>query len=226
MDYADTKFDILVTEICDKITICMNLLQKENIIDSRLSLREAYNKYLHPSVLNTEDEKIWDALGKGEVLDVFQFSTGVGLDTAKRIKPKNPAQLTSANCLMRLMGEKGKERPIDRYCRLKDDMSLWYKEVRERGLSEEEIKVLEPYYLPNYGTPTAQEDLMLVCMDENIAHFTLKEANMARKVVSKKDVKKVPELKKKFLNQCPNENLGNYVWETVMEPQMSYALYR
>lgn len=223
MDYADTKFDILVTEICDKITICMNLLQKENIIDSRLSLREAYNNYLHPSVLNTEDEKIWDALGKGEVLDVFQFSTGVGLDTAKRIKPKNPAQLTSANCLMRLMGEKGKERPIDRYCRLKDDMSLWYKEVRGKGLSEKEIKVLEPYYLPNYGTPTAQEDLMLVCMDGNIAHFTLKEANMARKVVSKKDVKKVPELKKKFLSQCPNENLGNYVWETVMEPQMSYA---
>ena len=218
MDFVDTKFDILVTEICDKITICVNLLQKENIIDNRLSLREVYNRYLHPAVL-----KIWNALGKGEVLDVFQFSTGVGLDTAKRIKPKNPAQLTSANCLMRLMGEKGKERPIDRYCRLKDNMSLWYKEVREKGLSEEEIKILESYYLPNYGTPTAQEDLMLVCMDEKIAHFTLKEANAARKIVAKKDIKKVPELKKKFLSQCPNKIFGQYVWETVMEPQMSYA---
>lgn len=121
------------------------------------------------------------------------------------------------------MGEKGKERPIDRYCRLKDDMSLWYKEVREKGLSEEEIKILEPYYLPNYGTPTAQEDLMLVCMDEQIAHFTLKEANAARKIVAKKDIKKVPELKEKFLKQCSNEIFGQYVWETVMEPQMSYA---
>ena len=34
---------------------------------------------------------------------------------------------------------------------------------------------------------------------------------------------KVPELKEKFISQCTNEILGNYVWETVMMPQMSYA---
>lgn len=220
---GDTKFDILVTEICDKITICIELLQKNNLIDKNKSLREIYNEYLHPAVLDTSDEKLWTALANGSVLDVFQFSTGVGLATAKQIKPTNPTQLTSANCLMRLMGEKGKERPIDRYCRLKNDISLWYKEVKDRGLTEKEIKVLEPYYLPNFGTPTAQEDLMLVCMDKDIAHFTLAEANMARKVVAKKIVKKVPELKEKFISQCPNSNFGEYVWETVMMPQMSYA---
>ena len=41
---GDTKFDTLVTEICDKITICIELLQKENIIDKSLSLREVYNQ--------------------------------------------------------------------------------------------------------------------------------------------------------------------------------------
>ena len=46
--------------------------------------------------------------------------------------------------------------------------------------------ILEPYYLPNYGVPASQEDLMMVCMDKNIAHFTLKEANSARKTVAKK----------------------------------------
>ena len=166
---------------------------------------------------------MWDALGNGNVMDVFQFSTGVGLATAKQIKPRNPIQLTSANALMRLMGEKGKERPIDRYCRLKNDINLWYQEVRDRNLSEEEIKILEPYYLPNFGTPCSQEDLMEVCMDKNIAHFTLAEANAARKIVAKKQIKKVPELKEKFVSQCPNAILGEYVWETVMEPQMSYA---
>ena len=220
---GDTKFDMLVTEISDKIAICIELLQKSNLIDKKMSLKEVYNKYLHPSILNTNDPKLWTSLAEGKVLDVFQFSTGVGLATAKQIKPTNPTQLTSANCLMRLMGEKGKERPIDRYCRMKNDISLWYKEVKERGLSAEEIKILEPYYLPNFGTPTAQEDLMLVCMDKNIAHFTLSEANMARKIVAKKIVDKVPELKEKFISQCTNEILGNYVWETVMMPQMSYA---
>lgn len=213
----------LVTEICDKITICVDLLQKNNFFEKELNLRQIYNKYLHPSVLNLEDSRMWDALGNGTVMDVFQFSTGVGLATAKQIKPRDPVQLTSANALMRLMGEKGKERPMDRYCRLKNDMQLWYKEVRSRGLSEEEIKILEPYYLPNFGTPCSQEDLMEVCMDKDIAHFALAEANMARKIVSKKQVKKVPELKEKFISQCPNRALGEYVWETVMEPQMSYA---
>ena len=213
----------LVTEICDKITICINMLQKEGFFEKDLNLRQVYDQYLHPSVLNLEDERMWNALGKGTVMDVFQFSTGVGLATAKQIKPRNPIQLTSANALMRLMGEKGKERPMDRYCRLKNNMQLWYNEVKNRGFTEEEIKILEPYYLPNFGTPCSQEDLMEVCMDKNIAHFTLAEANMARKIVAKKQVKKVPELREKFISQCPNRILGEYVWETVMEPQMSYA---
>lgn len=220
---GDVKYDFLVTEICDKITICIDMLQKEGFFENDLGLRQVYDRYLHPAVLNLEDSRMWDALGNGTVMDVFQFSTGVGLATAKQIKPRDPIQLTSANALMRLTGEKGKERPMDRYCRLKNDMQLWYKEVKSRGLSEEEIKILEPYYLPNFGTPCSQEDLMEVCMDKNIAHFTLAEANMARKIVAKKQVKKVPELKEKFISQCPNRVLGEYVWETVMEPQMSYA---
>ena len=226
MDFTDTKFDMLVTEICDKITTCIELLQKDDIVDKNKSLREIYNTYLHPAVLDTKDEKLWNALAKGEVLDVFQFSTGVGLATAKQIKPTNPTELTSANCLMRLMGEKGKERPIDRYCRIKENVNLWYDEVKRRNLSEEEIKILEPYYLPNFGVPASQEDLMLVCMDKNIAHFTLSEANAARKIVAKKIVKKVPELKEKFISQCPNRNFGEYVWDTVMMPQMSYSFAR
>ena len=199
------------------------MLQKEGFFDKNLCLRQIYDQYLHPSVLNIKDERMWNALGEGTVMDVFQFSTGVGLATAKQIKPRDPIQLTSANALMRLMGEKGKERPLDRYCRLKSDIQLWYDEVKEHGLNNDEIKILEPYYLPNFGTPCSQEDLMEVCMDKNIAHFTLAEANMARKIVAKKQVKKVPELREKFISQCPNRNFGEYVWETVMEPQMSYA---
>ena len=220
---GDVKYDFLVTEICDKITTCVELMQEDNIVEKDLSLREIYNKYLHPAVLNLEDKRLWKALGEGSVLDVFQFSTGVGLATAKQVKPKNPAELTSANALMRLMGEKGKERPLDRYCRLKNDIEQWYKEVRDRGLSEDEIKILEPYYLPNYGVPASQEDLMMVCMDEKIAHFSLKEANAARKTVAKKHMEEIPILQEKFISQCPNRNFGMYVWETTMGPQMGYA---
>ena len=220
---GDVKYDFLVTEICDKLTVCIELLQSDGVLNPNKSLREIYDELLHPSILNLEDNRIWDALAEGSVLDVFQFSTGVGLATAKQVKPKNPTELTSANALMRLMGEKGKERPLDRYCRLKSNMNLWYDEVHNAGLTEEEIKIIEPYYLPNYGVPASQEDLMLVCLDSKIAHFTLKEANAARKTVAKKKINEVPLLKEKFISQCPSRNLGEYVWETTMEPQMSYA---
>lgn len=220
---GDVKYDFLVTEICDKITTAVGLLQKDELINSKLNLREVYNNYLHPDVLDTNDNELWDALSEGKVLDVFQFSTGVGLATAKQIKPHSINQMVSANALMRLMGEEGKERPINRYCRLKENMDLWYMECHDAGLTEDEIKTIEPYYLPNYGVPASQEDLMLVCLDKNIAHFTLKEANAARKTVAKKKVSEVPVLREKFISQCPTENLGRYVWTTVMEPQMSYA---
>lgn len=220
---GDVKYDFLVTEICDKITIAISLLQRDNLIDPSLTLRQAYDKYLHPSVINLEDTDIWDALGNGSVLDVFQFSTGIGLATAKQIKPRNPAEMMSANALMRLMGEEGEERPIERYCRLKNDISIWYDEMRRAGLTEEQMKILEPYYLPNFGVPAAQEDMMLICMDKNIAHFSLAEANMTRKIVAKKKMDKIPELKEKFISQCPSRNFGEYVWKTTMGPQMGYS---
>lgn len=220
---GDVKYDFLVTEICDKITTCIELMQGDNIVEKDLPLRKIYDKYLHPAVLNLEDQKLWDALGTGSVLDVFQFSTGVGLATAKQVKPQNPTEMTSANAIMRLMGEKGKERPLDRYCRLKADIGQWYKEARDRGLSEDEIKILEPYYLPRFGVPALQEDLMEVCMDEKIGHFTLKEANAARKTVAKKHMEEIPALHDKFIAACPNRNFGEYVWETTMGPQMGYS---
>lgn len=217
---GDTKFDFLVTEVCDKITNAIMLLKKDGYFEGCETLRSIYEKYFHPSVINVKEKKIWDALADGSVLDVFQFNSSVGLQSAKAIKPTDPIQMTMANALMRLMGEKDKERPLDRYVRLKNDMGAWYEEVRERGLSEEEIKVLEKYYLPRCGVPATQEDLMMVCMDRDIANFSLKDANGARKIVAKKKMDQIGALKEKFISQCEDENFGEYVWETTMGPQM------
>ena len=64
---------------------------------------------------------------------------------------------------------------------------------------------------------------MMILMDKDICHFTLAEANSARKIVGKKQMDKVPELHKKVLEQAPNENFGEYVWETALKPQMGYS---
>lgn len=66
------------------------------------------------------------------------------------------------------------------------------------GLTKEEQKTLEPYFLKSYGVPPSQEQLMQMLMDENICGFNLEEANAARKIVGKKQMSKIPQLKKIF----------------------------
>ena len=197
---GDLKYDFLVTDMCDKIGMTLQLLQEYGYIDKSLTLRQAYDKYIHPNVINLKDERIWDALGNNKVINIFQFNTGVGLDTALLIKPKTPLEMTCCNGLLRLTAEKGKERPLNKYYRFRNNIQLWYDEMSSYGLTEEEQKELEPYLLVDYGVTPYQESLMRILMDENIAHFSLKEANTARKICAKKQLNKIPALKQQIFD--------------------------
>lgn len=220
---GDVKFDFLVTDVCDKIATTLELLKKNGYFSQETNLRDIYNKVLHPDVIDLNDQKLWKALESGEVQDVFQFNTPIGIQTAQAIQPKNPIEMTAANALLRLVAPEGQERPFDRYIRFKKDISLWYEEMDNFGLTKDEQKVLEPYYLKDYGVPCNQEALMLMVMDKDISHFTLAESNKTRKVLAKKRVEEIPVIKEKFINQCPTKTLGEYCWMTMMLPQMSYS---
>lgn len=219
-----TKYDFLVTEIQDMITQCVSMLQEHGFMDANLSLREAYNKYLHPDVLPINEDKLWAAMHNNSVLRCFQFDSQVGGQAMKKLKPTTPVEMANVNSVMRLMAtEKGGETPADRYARMKSDMTRWYREMRNYGLTEEEQHVLEKYYLPEYGTPAQQESMMRILMDENICGFTLAESNTARKICAKKQMNKIPELKEKVLQSAKTYQLGQYVWDTAIMPQMGYS---
>ena len=219
-----TKYDFLVTEVQDKLAEAIRLLQKYNEIDSSLTLREVYDKYFHPNVLPIDDQNIWKALQENSVLNIFQFDSEVGGQAAKKIKPKSMLEMADANGLMRLMtAEKGQESPMEKYIRYKEDISLWYQEMRKYGLTQAEQKVLEPYFKDSYGVPPSQEQLMRMLMDENICNFSLKDANAARKIVGKKQMSKIPALRQQVLDQAKSPCLGNYVWTCGIGPQMGYS---
>ena len=219
-----TKYDFLLTEVQDKIAQCIKFLQDDGQIESNLSLREVYDKYFHPDVLDIEDEKVWENIKNGSILNIFQFDSDIGAQAAKRIAPSSMVELADANGLMRLMtAEKGAETPMDKYIRFKGNIKLWYDEMKAAHLTESEIKSLEPYFKSSYGVPPSQEQLMMMLMDENICNFSLAEANAARKIVGKKQMSKIPELKEKVLNQASSAMLGKYVWECGIGPQMGYS---
>lgn len=119
--------------------------------------------------------------------------------------------------------EKGAETPMEKYVRFKNNISLWYKEMDQQGLTKEEQKTLEPHFLRSYGVPPSQEQMMTMLQDPNICGFTLAEANAARKIVGKKQMNKIPELREKVLNSAKSPALGYYVWNYGIGPQMGYS---
>ena len=218
---GSVKYDFLLTAVQDIIIETIDLLQADEVIDPKLSLREVYDKYLHPNVLPKDDKKMWDALAAGSVLGVFQFEGSVGAQAAKKIRPQSPLEMADANGLMRLMAsEQGAEMPLDKYVRYKNNISLWYKEMERCGLTKNEQKVVEPYFKSSYGVPPSQEQLMRMLMDEHICGFSLAEANAARKIVGKKQMSKIPGLKQKVLESATSKNLGEYIWKYGAGPQM------
>jgi DNA polymerase-3 subunit alpha len=215
---GDTKYDFLVTEVSDKIIKCFEMLRSDNVIEN-MNLRDVYNKYIHPEVIDTSVQGIWDHLSAGDVLDVFQFSGGVGLAIAKKLKPQNPLEMTAANAMMRLMSEKGKESQQDRYARIqKQGIEVFDREMHQHNLPEEMIEKMHKHCDKYYGCCPIQEQMMEILMD--VAGFTLGEANAARKIVAKKQMAKIPELKKQVYDKVNNPIVADYLWEVAVAPQL------
>ena len=218
---GDTKYDFLVTDISDKIIKCYELLKEDHVIEEN-SLRDFYNKELHPEVIDTTNKDIWKHLAAGDVLDVFQFNTGVGLAIAKRLQPQNPSEMTAANAMMRLMSEKDKESQQDRYVRIKKQgINVFDKEMRDIHLPENIIELMHHHCDRYYGCCPIQEQMMMILMDT--AKFSLAEANDARKIVAKKQMSRIPELKQKVYDGIEKKEWADYLWEVAVAPQLGYA---
>ena len=223
---GDVKQDFLVTQQMTIMGQCIQLLQEHGYIEKELTLRQAYDKYVHPDKIPLEDDKLWDAIDSTDILALFQLNSAVGGNVVKQLVPRNVEELVSCNALMRLTGEKGAERPADRYERLKKHPEQWQQELDAWGFPQEQQEVLRKYMGADYGAPSSQEVLMLILMDKDTCHFTLAESNAARKVIAKKQMNKIPALKEKIVSQAVTPKLGEYIWEYVIMPQASYSFSR
>ena len=220
-DAGCVKIDALVTDIMEKITQCLLILQEQGEIEQNLSLKELYDKYLHPDVLPASDDKIWDAIDNLQVLSLFQFATQVGSQAIKKMQPRSLKELSALNALIRLMAqEKGAETPLDRYYRIKHNPDSWYVEMSNYGLTQEEQEIIKEYCGRTYGTLPLQDDLMLMMMDERLFGFDLSAANEARSIIGKKKMDKIPQLHEEVIAKAKSPALGRYIWEVLFTQQL------
>ena len=130
--------------------------------------------------------------------------------------------MTAANAMMRLMSEKGVESQQDRYARIqRDGINVFDREMKQRGLASDVIEKMHKHCDKYYGCCAIQEQMMEILMD--VADFTLGEANNARKIVAKKQMAKIPDLRAQVYEKMENKTTADYVWEIAVRPQLGYA---
>ena len=218
-----TKYDFLLTSVQDMLTQTIKFLQDDGELPQDMSLREVYNKYLHPEVLDINDAATWSSIKKNKVLACFQFDSDIGSQGIKKVQPNDILELSNTNGLIRLMAPDGEENPMDKYVRFKTNPGAWNREMEMYGLTEQEENAFRKYLKVSFGVGISQEQLMKCLMDEDICGFGLKDANAARKIIGKKQMSKIPELRAKIKECAKSDGVGRYVWDAVARPQLGYS---
>lgn len=222
---GNIKYDVLVIESLEKIQTTIDLLLEAGEMDWQGSLRKTFNKYLHPEKIDKENPRLFEMASSGNIPDLFQFSTAVGHSTITKVKPTNLLEMVATNSLMRLQSDSG-EQPIDTFIRFKNDISLWYKEMRDFGLNETEIGIMEEHLLPLNGVSDTQESVLMLAMDKRIAGFDVRDGTTLRKSIAKKSKDAAEKAKEmlfeKGLALGTRKILLEYVWYQISR-MLSYA---
>lgn len=92
----------------------------------------------------------------------------------------------------------GKEQPVDKFVRYKNNINEWYKDMENHGLNETEIELMKEHLLERNGILDTQEGIMLIVMDKRIGNSNLLFANKYRKAIAKKNEKAIEECERIF----------------------------
>lgn len=219
------KMDMLTVVAADKIHKTMDLLIEHGKITWEGSLKDTYYKWIHPDVLEYNNQDMWGILPS--IYSVFQFDTPVSAKALSATKPQSAMDLSAANSLLRLMPDDVDETPIERYIRYKESYEAWVQDTIDFGLNDSERECLWEYLSDAYGLADSQEKVMRLSMDNRASGYSLKEANKLRKSIAKKNKKLQEEAKNQFFEY--GKKIGtrdvflDYIWNVVFAASMGYS---
>lgn len=220
-----TKFDLLTVSALQKEHKAMDAMLKDGVIKWQGTIRDTYNKYFHPDVIDYDTPEMWDSISK--MYSCFEFDTPISVKALSATHPKSVMDLSATNSLLRLMPDNADEMPIERYIRYKESKDAWLKDTTDFGLNAEEQNVLWEYLADAYGMADSQEKVMRLSMSNKTAGYTLKEANRLRKSIARKDAKLQEEARQQFYEY--GEKLGtrqvflDYIWNVVFAASRGYS---
>lgn len=222
------KMDLLSVEAMDKIHNCLDLLCDYGFVERKSSLKETYESVIGIYNIERTDPKMWKMVWNHEINSLFQMEQQSGIQGIKLIKPKSVDELATLNSVIRLMAqEKGGETPLEMWAKYRKNINLWYDEMREYGLSEEEINWLANHSAITDGIAESQESMMQLVQEVRLGGNTLTFADTARKAIAKKVGKLFEECEKQFFENAKqkhcSDKLVHYVWDVLLKVQRGYS---
>ena len=157
-DVSLIKYDLLSVDALDKIHICLNLLMDDGRIDKDQPLKQIYEDTIGIYNLERDATEMWKMVWEHKITSLFQMEQQSGIQGIALTHPQSVDDLAVLNSVIRLMAqEKGAEQPLNKFARFKNDISLWYKEMKSYGLTDKEMEILEPVVKISYGICESQE---------------------------------------------------------------------
>lgn len=177
-----------------------------SIVDEVLKEINKDNNFLRNIPL--DDKDVFRLLQNGDTLGIFQLeSTGIRKVLIK-LKPTTFNDLVAVLALYR----PGPMDNIDEFI------------ARKHGKKFEYLHpILEPILKETYGIIVYQEQIMQIA--RAFAGFSLGEADLLRRAVSKKNEAKLLELKNDFINRSINKGFSKDVAESIYEYILKFANY-
>ena len=230
-DVSLIKYDALSVEAMDKIHICLDLLCEHGRVEPEATLKETYEKVLGIYNIERDDPRMWEMVWRHDILSLFQMEQQSGIRGIALAKPKSVNDLSVLNSVIRLMApDKDSETPLETWSKYRQDISIWLRQMKAYGLSQEEIDWLSSHSAITNGICESQEGLMSLVQEPRLGGNTLTFADKCRKGIAKKQGKLFQECEDVFFenikkNNC-SEKLAHYVWDVLLKVQRGYSFNR
>lgn len=227
-DVSLIKFDMLSIEALDKIHVCLDLLCEEKYIPRKATLKETYENAIGIYNIERNDPAMWKMIHNHEILSLFQMEEQSGIQGINLIKPVSVNELCVLNSVIRLMApDKNSETPLETWAKYRKDKNIWLNEMREYGLSQEEIIWLGSHSAITDGICESQEGLMSLLQEPKLGGNNLNFADKVRKAIAKKVGGLFQECEQEFYTNIKekgcSKKLAHYVWDILFRVQRGYA---
>lgn len=179
------------------------------ISDVIKDINEKNNNHLTFDSIPLDDNKVYDIFKTANTIGIFQFESEGMINFLRKLKPDKFDDIVAAIALFR-PGPMGN---IDTYIKRKE------KKEQIKYI----VKELEPILKDTYGIIIYQEQIMQIA--SSLASFTMAEADMLRKAMSKKKEDVLLKAKESFISGCVKNNIEEIKAKEIYELILKFASY-